>query len=548
MPHRARHHTPHPADSRADSHSKRQVILHPVLFAAYPALFLYAQNFGFVNFQVILRPLAVSLVSAVVLWWLLARRMGSMARAAPLVSLGFLGFFSFGAVQEISNRLAPNGTQMEVPVADGFALSCFVLVLLASGWFLKRRSSIDPWNYIMNVVSLALIAFPGVHITQMTLQTSAAAQTVSPATDIPRALAGDAGSQPDIYFILLDGYARADVLRDLYDFDNSPFLQTLRTLGFQVFEESTSNYSTTALSVASTLNLDYVDRLLGAEINWLSDWRFARELVVNSRISRFLGTRGYRTVAVSSQYFNVDFREADIYRNRWWFPAEFETLLLRKTPLPWLSARAGWPFLYEIHRQRNLFSLDQLQQTARLPGPKFVYTHLLCPHPPFVFGPSGEAVNPPRPYSWAEGLGFLSQPGATSEEYIAGYRGQVEFLNKVAPGIIRQILDNSASPPIIILQSDHGPALGLSAVRLDDPALRERFGVLNALYLPERSGALPPNDVSLVNTFRVVLNKYFGTGFELLPNRHFFVTEDRPYQYLPVTADLTPAQSGTDID
>ena len=46
---------------------------------------------------------------------------------------------------------------------------------------------------------------------------------------------------------------------DLYRFDNSDFVRFLQSRGFVVPENSRSNYPRTALSVASTLNMDYVE-------------------------------------------------------------------------------------------------------------------------------------------------------------------------------------------------------------------------------------------------------------------------------------------------
>ena len=516
---------------------KRQVVIHPVLFAVYPTLFLFAQNFSYVDPQLALRPLAVTLLLVVALWGLLGQIMGGRDRAAPALSVGVMAFFSVRPISEAVDKLTAGGGE-ELSLTTSFALTCLAVALAGVAWMLVKKANVEPVNYLMNVVGLVLIAFPAVHTFQLAISSAALATVAKPLPAIEAP--AESGQTPDIYFIVLDGYARGDVLRDLYGHDNSEFLGTLRELGFVVADESTSNYSTTALSIASTLNMAYVDEALGEAFKTSSDWRFARKLFRNSRLAQFLEGRGYETVALASQYYNVDYRTADVYLDRWWFQTEFETLLLRTTPLPWLSRQLGAPFLYESHRQQNLFVLDQVTQLPDTGAPKFVFAHVLCPHPPFVFGPGGTAVNPPRPYDWAEGYGFLSKPGATMEEYKAGYRGQVEFLNGVVPGVLREILNRSATPPIIVLQSDHGPASGLSVVRLGDPAIRERFGVLNAMYLPGLTASQPPSDSSLVNTFRYVLGSYFGADLPSLPKKHFFLEDGRPYDYLPVTAPLGP--------
>ena len=45
-------------------------------------------------------------------------------------------------------------------------------------------------------------------------------------------LALDDASHPDVYYVILDGYARADALATHYGFDNEPFLSALRDRGF----------------------------------------------------------------------------------------------------------------------------------------------------------------------------------------------------------------------------------------------------------------------------------------------------------------------------
>jgi hypothetical protein len=50
------------------------------------------------------------------------------------------------------------------------------------------------------------------------------------------------GYNPDIYYIIVDGYARADVLREYYEFDNSEFLNGLEKRGFTVNDSSRANY------------------------------------------------------------------------------------------------------------------------------------------------------------------------------------------------------------------------------------------------------------------------------------------------------------------
>ena len=91
-----------------------------------------------------------------------------------------------------------------------------------------------------------------------------------PAWVVPTAVSGAAVDRPDIYLIVLDAHGRADVLRDLYGYDESPFLDHLRDKGFYVADRSTSNYCFTELSMGATLNMRYMDEFDGAwDLRWI---------------------------------------------------------------------------------------------------------------------------------------------------------------------------------------------------------------------------------------------------------------------------------------
>ena len=54
-----------------------------------------------------------------------------------------------------------------------------------------------------------------------------------------------------------------------------------------------------------------------------------------------------------------------------------------------------------------------------------------------------------------------------------------------------------------------------------------RFNILNAYYLPDIDiGILYPH-ITPVNSFRVVFNQYFGTDFELLKDKNYFIDQGK---------------------
>ncbi|HJQ15170.1 MAG TPA: hypothetical protein VJ830_10515, partial [Anaerolineales bacterium] len=143
---------------------------------------------------------------------------------------------------------------------------------------------------------------------------------------------------------------------------------------------------------------------------------------------------------------------------------------------------------------------------------KFVYVHMLIPHRPNIFLPDG-SMNLNTDY-YKKGVG----EGVTREYDTEGYLNNMKFINSRLPGILREIIQNSQIPPIIILQGDHGYQL---------PDIR--FDILNAYFFPDRNYAALFPEITPVNSFRVVLNTYFDEEYTLLKDQSINVGINRPY-------------------
>ena len=159
---------------------------------------------------------------------------------------------------------------------------------------------------------------------------------------------------------------------------------------------------------------------------------------------------------------------------------------------------------YSERREQILFILDQLERMPRLAGPKFVMAHVVAPHGPPVFGPHGENITQ---------VGAFTLKGkfewSDRSEHIRRYRDQLLYINSRVEIIIQQILAKSKTPPIIIIQADHGPGSGEAPDTVKMP-------ILNSYYLPDDGEQHLYPSISPVNTFRVIFNHYFGAELELL--------------------------------
>ncbi len=134
-----------------------------------------------------------------------------------------------------------------------------ILAALAIWWVSRTSLDVTLVTYTLNLVGLFLLIFPIMQIVSFSVQNEASQASAEKNTS---ALDLKVKSQPpDIYYIILDGYGRSDVLKNEYDYDNSDFLNGLRGLGFYVADCSQSNYAQTQISLASSLNFNYLDAL-----------------------------------------------------------------------------------------------------------------------------------------------------------------------------------------------------------------------------------------------------------------------------------------------
>ena len=183
---------------------------------------------------------------------------------------------------------------------------------------------------------------------------------------------------------------------------------------------------------------------------------------------------------------------------------------------------------YREHRARILYQLDSLGNVVPgLEGPKFVFAHVLIPHPPFVFGANGEEV---------EQSGAFTLGGADEEmpfeERAAMYVAQVIFINQRISLVVEEIIDSSEIPPIIILQGDHG---------LDGP-LASQLAILNAYYLPEGGDQLLYETISPVNTFRIIFNHYYGGNYGLIEDISYYSRHADPFNFILVPNEFVPQE------
>lgn len=512
---------------------KRLPILHPFLFAVYSVLGVYSQNASQVPLDWMWRSLAIVVLIAALVYWLLNTKFEDAEYAGWATTLFIIWLFS-GHVYLL---LLGQSSFWRSPLGGALAVLLFssVLLLFAGRWLWGKITNRKTITVFLNVVSLALVLFSGWTIGSTLFRSISQVRAIKErVNDIASPTIHTDRVFPDIYFIVLDGYGRADTLRDLYGFDNSDFASFLRDSGFYVADQSTPNYPQTELSISSSMNLNYLDSFVDG-FGDTSDRSPLRELLQHSVLRRILKEQGYTFVALPSAALFAQITDADIYYDSVSGGVnEFEGVILSST-LVGVFAEAWGTDLpvqgYNLHKRYILSGFGALQTVPELPGPKFVFAHILSPHPPFIFGRGGNFVPPDRPYSTWDASLYTGD----REEYKKSYIDQMVFVNSEMKKVVNSILEKSKNPPIIIIMGDHGPGAYYDMLELDDSCLMERFSILNAYYFPDGNYELLYPSITPINSFRVVLDQYLETDMDLLENRNYFASWLSPYQFADVS-------------
>jgi hypothetical protein len=322
---------------------------------------------------------------------------------------------------------------------------------------------------------------------------------------------------PDVYYIILDDYAGVEQMKLVFNYDNSPFADHLRKEGFYIASKSRTSATSTARSLAASLNMQkpIIDPAfiakkpslfsltnadaniavnLGIDLN--REYRALHNLIRNNRVVKLFKCLGYKYVLVGSDYAATMYSKyADLNVNTSGFKLENEL----STTILYASIFRLYFTTRDKKREEVIDSFTRLSNLPGMKGPKFVFAHIQCPHTPLVFGPNGEKVDTP----------FHSIPERKQQ-----YFGQHIFTTRQAQKLIDEILSKSEKPPIIIIQSDHG-------FRVEKPTARMIF---NAYHLPNGGNRQLWDSITPANSFRVIFNYYFGAHFEMTPDE----TDDSP--------------------
>lgn len=483
------------------------VLLLPVFFVIHGTL----ENFGFISFTdaavLCLTYLTVSAFLTAIFYPFFP----SLTKAALMTALCMGIYFSFGTVHDF---LRENSRLLS---KYSILLPVILIILAIAFWRIKKTNS--TLHRLTAFLNLLLIIYLVVDIAWIVIKTIKPSQeklsvyTIEKQEDFR---ACDTCAKPDIYFLLFDEYASSASLKERYHFENDldPFLVEK---GFSVQTQSRSNYNFTPFSMASMLNMAYLQGIKDIQAVTADDYARCNELIRNNQVIKCLDLQGYEIINYS--IFDLAGHPSQV--NQSFLPLKTK-LITDRTLFSRMNRDIGWllsqyfPFSLfttrDILKDRNnnnrLIQLTQQAAREKRKRPAFIYSHLFMPHVPFYYDKTGKERNIDQLYKEA-----LKDASSTT------YLDYVVYTNSRIKDMVNTIQQQNPAA-VIIIMGDHGFRHGALP-----PASPYFFTNFNAVYLPGKHSAALDSGITGANQFRVIFNKLFHQAIPLLKDSCIFLRD-----------------------
>lgn len=498
---------------------------HPFLVVFFQILTIYAINVNIADINAAMFVLLIAFIFTALLFFLSSFITKDVKRAAIVVTFFIFLFFTYGRLYNIVFGLTISGLLIG---RNKYLLPLYALIAIAGALWIFRsqwcKKYLERINYFLNMFSLGLVIVAAlVAITNFDWITfgrikHAEQQNISINKEVHRR---KNILQPNVYYIILDSYASHRTLEKYYDWDDSGIVEAFRMHGFSVNKNAYSNYPFTALSLAATLNMRYIHEDRGFIDAISKEGYLAQKFKQNEVMERFK-SEGYDVVSGGHRSQK---NKNEIYRGYSTSSSnEFLATVVNVSILHLIERE----LIADILRKDILDKLEYLRLSEVPQKPTFVFSHILCPHPPYLFNADGT-----KPALFVSVWGRFE-----SKE---GYINQVRFIGTQIIEIVDSLRRRDPSA-VIIVQADHGQTYVLGDYRVDRKRqpiefLDAQYGIISAIYLPP--GLMIPEKITPVNLFRYLFNALFDSKLEVLPDRAFFTKINKePYEFYEVTSVL----------
>jgi hypothetical protein len=414
-------------------------------------------------------------------------------------------FYFFGAAHDFLKELKIQSFL----VSYSFVLpALLVFFMLFTVLIKKRKRKFIKFTFFLNIlfsifvlVELALLSFSMVTNKEKRLSLSGNNKPID--IEINQT---DERLKPDIFFIIFDEYTSSASLKKYLNFNNENIDSVFLQKGCYIVHKSKSNYNATPLSIAATLNMNYLGKPLEGE-------QYNAELILRSckaikftMVPELLKKGGYKI----KNFGLFDLSSQPVLTSNF-FDTYTEKLIYLQTLWGRIQKDIWWNVVVRLNKnaerddiqrevERNIINFKATVEELNIENdtPKFVYTHIMMPHEPYFFKKDGMPLTK---------VVYNSDPSKRDSLYL----NQLIYTNTWIKKLVENIPPGHKRPLVVIIQGDHG-------FRGEWPiSYRERqFTNLNTFYFSDKNYNLLYDSIGSVNTFRVIFNKYFNANLPLL--------------------------------
>ncbi len=251
--------------------------------AAYVPGLVYAENVGALNRGYRLGVYILVIVASLLLLVRLLDKAGLHGTRA-MIAVGF-GWLIVSTGASVKNLLGGH---------DGFYIAAVVVV--AAGAYRAARIAVS--KQVFFILTVVLIGSPvaGLGLNSLQLSSSATAAVIEARNQAAQFME-QREDHPDVWFVLVDGYPSASVLRSLYDYERPELGEFLEDQDFAVNRNALSPYAMTHLSFPALLNGRVLPEV-GIGRGEMSSLR--RVIGGRSRLRHDLKAQGYETTFVEN--------------------------------------------------------------------------------------------------------------------------------------------------------------------------------------------------------------------------------------------------------
>lgn len=459
-------------------------VLSCLAVVAYPCLFIYFNNVGEANLIDILPIWGILSGGALMLLIILGLIFNDSVRAAAVAIVVELFFMNFSILEKAICGIFPQLYYWHV---------AYILLVLSVIWsvIVKKKIGHQTALLIDGVATLAcvvLILLNGV----MSLPTIAEKmkRTETPTTSISEIESSE--EPPNVYLCIFDEYGGYDCLKEYCNYDNSPFYDQLKELGFNVSYHSYGKTISTYAEVPNLLNLSYVnstDMLISEQ----------EKNLLNPVIYQLFRQAGYKINVAGGGFLdtaNCEFVYNDDAKSKE-FSAEYY-IMMNSAYYPFYK-HTDTDEAIALQNHLNYVSTSYKLSTENL----FTISYVSCPHLPWFVDENGQRIDASLRENWLERSSYL---------------GQLKYLNKLIIPMVSTIIENDPDS-IIMLFSDHGfrcvtEAETMYGVYNQDEDKAYEKNILNAVYY--KGNEFDIEGKTNINTARMIINKLFQTSYESL--------------------------------